>query len=314
MPTRDELSYEMKTGGDQALWLARACTESHTLIWGARVLLRAFQISSALKSSPKAPNWLVPRDVEEQGGAHEEASDANKGVDLSDGDPNAAFIVNRYRPSGDVPGLMHGTPLSDHRHMFTSSLAKGLSTLKWRDILRIPGINTYSMQTIQRLKAGKLSYWNRRDDNLDCPHSECTNMDATEPQHVFWDCVIPQRLWNSFLSRYHSVGFKASADLSRWIFELELPDTPGALWQELGTKLNVTGDQLEECQDLLYVTSQLLLSHTAAFTITSIWASRHRQQEPEETTMAAGVTIANAGMHASLLNLRQVLRRTTTQT
>ncbi|KAF1318320.1 reverse transcriptase, partial [Globisporangium splendens] len=109
-----------------------------------------------------------------------------------------------------------------------SGVNRGLGQLKWQDVQRIPGLNTYATQTLFRLKANKIPLWNRNDNSTGCPHLQCSNIRRATSQHIFWDCSTAQAAWSSLLRRCKKVSIRATDDLQLWLFSLELPDTPSA--------------------------------------------------------------------------------------
>ncbi|KAF1318316.1 reverse transcriptase, partial [Globisporangium splendens] len=118
-----------------------------------------------------------------------------------------------------------------------SGVNRGLGQLKWQDVQRIPGLNTYATQTLFRLKANKIPLWNRNDNSTGCPHLQCSNIRHATSQHIFWDCSTAQAAWSSLLRRCKKVSIRATDDLQLWLFSLELPDTPSAAWQAIETKI-----------------------------------------------------------------------------
>ena len=188
-----------------------------------------------------------------------------------------------------------------------SGVNRGLSKLVWKDIQRIPGLNTYATQTLFRLKANKTPLWNRRDKSTCCPHPQCSRTSRATSQHIFWDCPTARAAWSSFLRRWHKVGISASDDLQEWVFSLEIPDTPRAAWQAIESRLTAQDQEINRCKDELFPVAQLLWRFTAATTIHCIWSARLGRLDGGTQSDLADSAIMGVALHNGLRSLRRLM-------
>jgi ribonuclease HI len=186
------------------------------------------------------------------------------------------------------------------------SIQRGLQLLSWKEIHKIPGLTTYAAQTLYKLKANKLSLWNRKAQDLTCPHHQCNHLGPTSIQHLFWECPGARTSWNRLRDLWSRLGLRLDSDPTVWLFSLDLPETPALAWVNLQEHLDHDGDS-DSLMDQLHPVAQLLWRYMTATTIHGIWCARLRRMEDQPCSEQAQNAVAATALKNGLISLARVM-------
>ncbi|KAF1313645.1 reverse transcriptase, partial [Globisporangium splendens] len=186
------------------------------------------------------------------------------------------------------------------------SLWPGLQLIQWSELHNIPGITAYTVQTLLRLKANRLSMWNYEKADLSCSNPECSQVVQSSVQHLFWECPKAKLVWNYFYALWAKIGITPGHDPAIWIFSLDLPDTPRHAWTTI--KRHIIGHKFsnEHLQDHLYPVAHMLWRYMSASLIHAIWCAHLRRMDSDPIKSTAEMAIMMTRLEAGMQNLTRL--------
>ncbi|KAF1336499.1 reverse transcriptase, partial [Globisporangium splendens] len=186
------------------------------------------------------------------------------------------------------------------------SLWPGLQLIQWSELHNIPGITVYTVQTLLRLKANRLSMWNYEKADLSCSNPECSQVVQSSVQHLFWECPKAKLVWNYFYALWAKIGITPGHDPAIWIFSLDLPDTPKHAWTTI--KRHIIGHKCsnEHLQDHLYPVAHMLWRYMSASLIHAIWCAHLRRMDSDPIESTAEMAIMMTRLEAGMRNLTRL--------
>ncbi|KAF1331570.1 reverse transcriptase, partial [Globisporangium splendens] len=186
------------------------------------------------------------------------------------------------------------------------SLWPGLQLIQWSELHNIPGITAYTVQTLLRLKANRLSMWNYEKADLSCSNPECSQVVQSSVQHLFWECLKAKLVWNYFYALWAKIGITPGHDPAIWIFSLDLPDTPRHAWTTI--KRHIIGHKFsnEHLQDHLYPVAHMLWRYMSASLIQTIWCAHLRRMDSDPIESTAEMAIMMTRLEAGMRNLTRL--------
>jgi ribonuclease HI len=187
-----------------------------------------------------------------------------------------------------------------------SQFSSGLKQLKWIQVHKLIGMNTYERQLIFRLKAGKISTWNHRDGNKTCPYPSCRSPGDASLEHIFWTCPQAQAVWQPMLSQWTRLGVTLADDPAADVFSLQLPTAPIHAWQLMGNS-QAHGALAHELQDALFPAAQTLWQFMCGTTIASVWYHRISEIHDHQDSTEARRAMSSRRLLSGLRNLRRLL-------
>ncbi|KAF1328041.1 reverse transcriptase, partial [Globisporangium splendens] len=186
------------------------------------------------------------------------------------------------------------------------SLWPGLQLIQWSELHNIPGITAYTVQTLLRLKANRLSMWNYEKADLSCSNPECSQVVQSSVQHLLWECPKARLVWNYFYALWAKIGITPGHDPEIWIFSLDLPDTPRHAWTTI--KRHIIGHKFsnEHLQDHLYPVAHMLWRYMSASLIHAIWCAHLRRMDSDPIKSTAEMAIMMTRLEAGMRNLTRL--------
>ncbi|KAF1314877.1 reverse transcriptase, partial [Globisporangium splendens] len=186
------------------------------------------------------------------------------------------------------------------------SLWPGLQLIQWSELHNIPGITVYTVQTLLRLKANRLSMWNFEKADLSCSNPECSQVVQSSVQHLFWECPRAKLVWNYFYALWAKIGITPGHDPAIWIFSLDLPDTPRHAWTTIKKHIIGHKGSNEHLQGHLYPVAHMLWRYMSASLIHAIWCAHLRRMDSDPIKSTSEMAIMMTRLEAGMRNLTRL--------
>ncbi|KAF1330706.1 Vacuolar amino acid transporter 2, partial [Globisporangium splendens] len=220
--------------------------------------------------------------------------------------PRFTRIVQLWGGNGryNTPDLSIGNKLQQRGHKLAKILEMQQSTKL--SIQQDLWITVYTVQTLLRLKANRLSMWNYEKADLSCSNPECSQVVQSSVQHLFWECPKAKLVWNYFCALWAKIGIAPGHDPAIWIFSLDLPDTPRHAWTTI--KRHIIGHKFsnEHLQDHLYSVAHMLWRYMSASLIQAIWCAHLRRMDSDPIESTAEMAIMMTRLEAGMRNLTRL--------
>lgn len=183
---------------------------------------------------------------------------------------------------------------------------QGLKELSWHRLHRIPGMNTYERQVIYKLKAGKISSWNFRDENRSCPVALCDTTANATALHIFWECPQAQTRWRRMLAQWERLGLFLTDRFAIAIFSLTIPNAPMHAWNQIQDVL-LEKDVRADLQDHIFPMASLLWRYMCGANLAAIWRQRNQLLNDGGTSITAQQAISDAYISKGMVNLQLLM-------